>query len=193
MNSKTGHTPPLREEAGSSDAPAGLLGRLHDLRQPVQALRLLNGALRRTVTDPQALEMLESQQESLDALSNQLDSLLEIGRADAGARAPDVEDVSGPREARPGVAPQAGFVLIVEDDAQIAKAWDRLLRSEGYRVAGAGALSELRTLLDDLDRVPDLVLSDYHLRHGSNGVQAVRAVREATGACMPAFILSGDP
>jgi protein-histidine pros-kinase len=64
----------------------------HDLRQPVQALSLLNGALRRTVKDERALQMVESQQHSLTAMTNLLNSLLDISRLDAGAVAPDLEE-----------------------------------------------------------------------------------------------------
>ena len=63
----------------------------HDLRQPVQALTLLNGALRRTVSDQGALDMIESQQQSLDGMTNLLNSLLDISRLDAGAVEPQVE------------------------------------------------------------------------------------------------------
>jgi len=64
----------------------------HDLRQPVQALSLLNGALRRTVSDERALQMVDSQQHSLTAMTNLLNSLLDISRLDAGAVTPEVED-----------------------------------------------------------------------------------------------------
>lgn len=64
----------------------------HDLRQPVQALSLLNGALRRTVTDKRALEMIQSQELSLTAMTNLLNSLLDISRLDAGAVTPELED-----------------------------------------------------------------------------------------------------
>ena len=64
----------------------------HDLRQPVQALSLLNGALRRTVESPLAQEMVESQQQSLDAMTNLLNSLLDISRLDAGKIEPEIED-----------------------------------------------------------------------------------------------------
>jgi len=63
----------------------------HDLRQPVQALSLLNGALRRTVDNSLALEMIESQQQSLDSMTNLLNSLLDISRLDAGAIEPEIE------------------------------------------------------------------------------------------------------
>lgn len=64
----------------------------HDLRQPVQALSLLNGALRRTVKDARALEMVESQERSLTAMTNLLNSLLDISRLDAGAITPEFEE-----------------------------------------------------------------------------------------------------
>lgn len=64
----------------------------HDLRQPVQALSLLNGALRRTVTDERALAMIDSQQHSLTAMTNLLNSLLDISRLDAGAVSPELEE-----------------------------------------------------------------------------------------------------
>jgi PAS domain S-box-containing protein len=64
----------------------------HDLRQPVQALSLLNGALRRTIKDEKALQMIDSQEYSLTAMTNLLNSLLDISRLDAGAVKPDLED-----------------------------------------------------------------------------------------------------
>ena len=64
----------------------------HDLRQPVQALSLLNGALRRTVKDQRALEMIKSQEHSLIAMTNLLNSLLDISRLDAGKVTPEIED-----------------------------------------------------------------------------------------------------
>ncbi|MDX1518440.1 MAG: PAS domain S-box protein [Woeseiaceae bacterium] len=65
----------------------------HDLRQPVQALSLLNGALRRTVKDERALQMIEQRihEHSLTAMTNLLNSLLDISRLDAGAVTPELE------------------------------------------------------------------------------------------------------
>lgn len=62
----------------------------HDLRQPVQALTLLNGALRRAVHDEKAQGLIDNQQQSLQAMTNLLNSLLDISRLDAGAISPDV-------------------------------------------------------------------------------------------------------
>jgi CheY-like chemotaxis protein len=53
---------------------------------------LLTGALRRTAKDELVLEMVESQQHSLDAMTNLLNSLLDISRLDAGAVEPEFEE-----------------------------------------------------------------------------------------------------
>lgn len=81
----------LAERANKANS-AFLAAASHDLRQPVQALSLLNGALRRTVKDERALEMIESQEYSLIAMTNLLNSLLDISRLDAGAVSPELED-----------------------------------------------------------------------------------------------------
>jgi len=83
-----------REEAERANKAnsAFLAAASHDLRQPVQALSLLTGALRRTAKDELVLEMVESQQHSLDAMTNLLNSLLDISRLDAGKVEPEFED-----------------------------------------------------------------------------------------------------
>ncbi|MDJ0794891.1 MAG: PAS domain S-box protein [Woeseiaceae bacterium] len=82
----------LEAERANKANSAFLAAASHDLRQPVQALSLLNGALRRTITDERALEMVDSQQHSLTAMTNLLNSLLDISRLDAGAVTPECED-----------------------------------------------------------------------------------------------------
>jgi len=82
----------LEAERANKANSAFLAAASHDLRQPVQALSLLNGALRRTVSDARALEMIESQEHSLTAMTNLLNSLLDISRLDAGAVMPEIED-----------------------------------------------------------------------------------------------------
>jgi len=83
-----------REEAERANKAnsAFLAAASHDLRQPVQALSLLTGAIRRTAKQPLVLEMVESQQHSLDAMTNLLNSLLDISRLDAGAVQPEIEN-----------------------------------------------------------------------------------------------------
>jgi len=62
----------------------------HDLRQPLQTLGLLNGALRRMVQDPEFLEVLREQDQAIDAMSRLLNGLLDISKLESGAIRPEI-------------------------------------------------------------------------------------------------------
>lgn len=66
----------------------------HDLRQPLQALALLNGTLRRTVNDSRLVEALAQQEQAIGAMSRLLNALLDISKLESGAIQPDVTDFS---------------------------------------------------------------------------------------------------
>jgi len=66
----------------------------HDLRQPLQTLALLNGALRRTDTDPASAEALEQQEQAISAMSRLLNALLDISKLESGAVKPQAADFS---------------------------------------------------------------------------------------------------
>jgi PAS domain S-box-containing protein len=94
----------------------------HDLRQPLQALSLLNAALSR-VAEPQsrAAEIASGQAQALGSMSELLNSLLDISKLEAGAVKPDIEDCSVKRifeRLRRQFAEQAaakGLELVVHD------------------------------------------------------------------------------
>jgi PAS domain S-box-containing protein len=64
----------------------------HDLRQPLQTLAMLNGALRRVVTTPSAADALEHQSQAISAMSRLLNTLLDISKLESGAIKPEVTD-----------------------------------------------------------------------------------------------------
>jgi PAS domain S-box-containing protein len=64
----------------------------HDLRQPLQTLALLNGALRRLVSGEEASEVLVQQQQAIDAVSRLLNALLDISKLESGAVKPQAAD-----------------------------------------------------------------------------------------------------
>jgi PAS domain S-box-containing protein len=64
----------------------------HDLRQPLQTLSLLNGTLRRTFADPDALQMLAQQEQAIDGMARLLNTLLDISKLESGAVKPDSSD-----------------------------------------------------------------------------------------------------
>ncbi len=66
----------------------------HDLRQPVQTLSLLNGALRRLAADVHVIEALAQQEQAISAMAGLLNALLDIGKLEAGAIKPEVCEFS---------------------------------------------------------------------------------------------------
>jgi two-component system CheB/CheR fusion protein len=64
----------------------------HDLRQPLQSLSLLNGTLRRMVSDPDATDALKQQEQAIGAMSRLLNSLLDISKLESGAIKPEPTD-----------------------------------------------------------------------------------------------------
>jgi PAS domain S-box-containing protein len=64
----------------------------HDLRQPLQTLALLNGALRRMDTDPDSTEALGQQEQAIGAMSRLLNALLDISKLESGAIKPEPTD-----------------------------------------------------------------------------------------------------
>ena len=64
----------------------------HDLRQPLQTLALLNGALRRTVRDEDSAQALSQQDNAIGAMSRLLNALLDISKLESGAVKPEPED-----------------------------------------------------------------------------------------------------
>ena len=66
----------------------------HDLRQPLQTLVLLNGALLRRVTDCGAVDALVQQEQAIGAMSRLLNALLDISKLESGAIRPEPADFS---------------------------------------------------------------------------------------------------
>jgi len=64
----------------------------HDLRQPLQALSLLNGTLRRMSRDPVLCEAFAQQEQAISAMSRLLNALLDISKLEAGVIKPEVTD-----------------------------------------------------------------------------------------------------
>jgi len=64
----------------------------HDLRQPLQTLSLLNGMLRRAISEPVAAEAVAQQEQAIAAMSRLLNALLDISKLESGAVKPDPTD-----------------------------------------------------------------------------------------------------
>jgi two-component system, sensor histidine kinase len=81
-----------RDEADRANRAKGrfLATASHDLRQPLQALSLLNGTLRRLLTDADAARVVEQQQQAVSVMSGLLNVLLNISKLESGAIQPQI-------------------------------------------------------------------------------------------------------
>jgi PAS domain S-box-containing protein len=66
----------------------------HDLRQPLQTLRLLNGAMKRLANDPNMKDALLQEERALNTMSELLHALLNIAKLESGTAQPNLTDVS---------------------------------------------------------------------------------------------------
>ena len=64
----------------------------HDLRQPLQTLSLLHGALKQRVADQEALNLLARAERTSETMANMLSALLDINQLETGAIRPTLAD-----------------------------------------------------------------------------------------------------
>jgi two-component system, sensor histidine kinase len=105
----------------------------HDLRQPLQTLALLNGALRRMAGDPDAMEALGQQEQAIGAMSRLLNALLDISKLESGAIKPEPTDFT------------------------VATIFDELRRDFASLAANKGLRLEVDTCTDCVHSDPSLV------------------------------------
>lgn len=65
----------------------------HDLRQPMQAIRLLNAAMLKMVPQADVRELLDQQGQAIESMARLLNALLDISRLESGAIEPVSEEV----------------------------------------------------------------------------------------------------
>jgi CheY-like chemotaxis protein len=82
-------------------------------------------------------------------------------------------------------------VLIVENDPAIAKGMQRLFEQWGCRTFVAHGLPDVDKHLKSVDRLPDIVVADYHLDGNDVGITAIDAVRAILPG-IPALVVTAD-
>jgi len=82
-------------------------------------------------------------------------------------------------------------VLVIEDDALAREGLVSLLASWGYEAQGADGFSTAQTLLEQ-GLIPDIIVSDYRLLDGINGIEVIQQLRHVSGRPIPACLMSGD-
>jgi two-component system CheB/CheR fusion protein len=87
---------------------------------------------------------------------------------------------------------QVGTILLVEDDPDVRELLDLALRREGHRVIAAMDGASALDLAARATTKPDLILADYNLPNGMNGLVVANRIRATCRRPIPVVILTGD-
>ena len=83
-------------------------------------------------------------------------------------------------------------ILIVDDDPELRDLMEQLLSDEGHKTLTAQDASSALAIMATSPAKPDLLLADYNLPGGMNGLQLADKIRAALGQQFPVVILTGD-
>lgn len=87
---------------------------------------------------------------------------------------------------------RTGRILVVEDDPELRQLLDDLLTEDGHRTVSAADGAAALELLAGGTPPPDLILSDYNLPGGMDGLEFTTRARARLRRPIPALILTGD-
>jgi two-component system, sensor histidine kinase len=108
-----------------------------------------------------------------------------------GAQEDYVPIETGPDAA--GVFDLSGsLVLVIDDEGAVQEGMAALLRKWQCEVLTAGSGKEMLQQLVTVQRLPDLIICDYRLRAGENGIEVVEMLRNEFNVDIPAVLVTGD-
>lgn len=159
----------------------------HALRQPLQALTLLQGLLARRELDDRSRILVERMGESLRQLTSLIVKpgmaaapQIEIGEDDLTGEDFDLASGRVPRPVRPQV-------YLVDDDPSVRTVIRTLLEDEGYSVS---AYESCEAFLDDFQgETGGCLLIDAYLP-GMSGLELLRHLKEAE-IVLPSIMITG--
>ncbi len=85
-----------------------------------------------------------------------------------------------------------GLVLVVDDEAAICEAMSRLLESWGHEVITALSGDDMLAQVVNCARPPALIICDYRLQDGENGIDVIRRLQSEFNEDIPAMLITGD-
>lgn len=88
---------------------------------------------------------------------------------------------------------QPQCVLLIDNDVLSLTAMSELFSQWGYQVIAAANEAQALVLLKHNTCQPELIVADYHLDNGCNGVDTVLALTQKIASTPPCIICSADP
>ncbi|MDO8862649.1 ATP-binding protein [Haliea sp. E1-2-M8] len=83
-------------------------------------------------------------------------------------------------------------VVVIDDNIHVLRSMVRLLENWDCKVIAAPGYEEVLTKIIDQDLMPRLLLTDFHLASGTNGLEAVRSINAELPRPAPAIMISSD-
>ena len=106
---------------------------------------------------------------------------------------PEAADLPVPSQNETQVStPSRGTILIVEDDPAVLEMLQLLFDDEGHRTVVAADGHKALELAAQGSTVPDLIIADYNLPKGLNGLEMIARLQKQLQHAIPAIILTGD-
>ena len=99
---------------------------------------------------------------------------------------------AAPASEAPESAMPRGLILVVDDEAAIQQAMQSLLSSWGHDVIVAGSCAGMLERIATCSVRPDLIVCDYRLRDGEDGIAVVERLRSEYNEDIPAVLITGD-
>jgi CheY-like chemotaxis protein len=85
-----------------------------------------------------------------------------------------------------------GLVLVIDDEAAICEAMRSLLESWGRTVITANSGAVMLKQVADCASRPDLIICDYRLQGGEDGIGVIRRLQSEFNEDIPAMLVTGD-
>lgn len=117
---------------------------------------------------------------------------IEVPCAGVPAPAPSIAAESAADGNTVGETRVAGKILIVEDDPEIRELLAAALAADGHRVASARDGESALAAAASMPFQPEIVLTDFNLPNGMNGLQLAARLRERIRGDLPVIVLTGD-
>lgn len=86
----------------------------------------------------------------------------------------------------------SGLILVIDDEGAIQAAMKSLLQSWGYEAIVAATCDEMLQRIATHREVPKLIICDYRLREGENGIAAIERLRSEYNDDIPGMLITGD-
>lgn len=91
----------------------------------------------------------------------------------------------------PGKMPTDALVLLVDDESAILRGMAELFDNWNIDLVTAHSVAEAEQWLDSLERIPDVIVTDYRLPD-DDGLAVIARLRKRFGRDIPAILVTGD-